>query len=81
MGSTSYDFSVDIWSVGCIFGELLLGRPILQGKTEIEQLQLIFGLCGLPTKENWPDFDKMPGIKDILLEEKYVCRLKDRFKT
>ncbi|KAG6966340.1 hypothetical protein JG688_00006810 [Phytophthora aleatoria] len=38
MGSTSYDFSVDIWSIGCIFGELLLGKPILQGKTEIEQL-------------------------------------------
>ncbi|RLN76032.1 hypothetical protein BBJ28_00023940 [Nothophytophthora sp. Chile5] len=38
MGSTSYDFSVDVWSIGCIFGELLMGKPILQGKTEIEQV-------------------------------------------
>uniref|UniRef100_M4BZT9 Cyclin-dependent kinase 2 homolog n=1 Tax=Hyaloperonospora arabidopsidis (strain Emoy2) TaxID=559515 RepID=M4BZT9_HYAAE len=38
MGSTSYDFSVDVWSIGCIFGELLVGKPILQGKTEIEQV-------------------------------------------
>ncbi|GMF23247.1 unnamed protein product [Phytophthora lilii] len=51
MGSTSYDFSVDIWSIGCIFGELLLGKPILQGKTEIEQVRSIIGLVAA----NLPD--------------------------
>ncbi|KAJ0410716.1 hypothetical protein ATCC90586_008301 [Pythium insidiosum] len=80
LGSTSYDFSVDVWSIGCIFGELLLGRPILQGKTEIEQLQLIFGLVGMPTEENWPDFKKLPGAKDLALDEKYVRPLRERFK-
>jgi serine/threonine protein kinase len=40
---------VDNWSVGCIFAELLLGKPLLQGKTEMEQLDLIFKLCGTPT--------------------------------
>ncbi|GLD92581.1 hypothetical protein PINS_up001140 [Pythium insidiosum] len=81
LGSTSYDFSVDVWSIGCIFGELLLGRPILQGKTEIEQLQLIFGLVGMPTEENWPDFKKLPGAKDLVLDEKYVRPLRERFKN
>ena len=40
---------MDNWSVGCIFAELLLGKPLLQGKTEMEQLDLIFKLCGTPT--------------------------------
>ncbi|KAF1334494.1 Cmgc/cdk/crk7 protein kinase, variant, partial [Globisporangium splendens] len=80
MGSTSYDFSVDIWSVGCIFAELLVGKPILQGKTEIEQLQLIFGLCGMPTEETWPGFFKLQGATTFEMDEKYVCRLRDRFK-
>ena len=35
--------------MGCIFAELLLGKPLLQGKTEMEQLDLIFKLCGTPT--------------------------------
>jgi cyclin-dependent kinase 12/13 len=80
MGSTSYDFSVDIWSIGCIFGELLMGKPILQGKTEIEQLQLIFGLCSMPTEETWPGFFKLPGAASFQMDEKYVCPLRERFK-
>lgn len=35
MGSTSYEVSVDLWSVGCVFAELLLGKPILKGRTEV----------------------------------------------
>lgn len=81
LGSTSYDFSVDVWSVGCIFAELLVGRPILQGKTEVDQLKLVFGLVGMPTEETWPGFSKLPGAKDIVLEEKYFCPLQERFKN
>lgn len=35
LGSTDYDSSVDLWSVGCIFAELLVRNPILQGRTEV----------------------------------------------
>lgn len=35
LGSTDYDASVDIWSVGCVFAEILHGKPILQGRTEV----------------------------------------------
>ncbi|KAF8399540.1 hypothetical protein HHK36_015407 [Tetracentron sinense] len=34
LGSTDYGASVDLWSVGCVLAELLLGKPILQGRTE-----------------------------------------------
>jgi cyclin-dependent kinase 12/13/ribosomal RNA-processing protein 12 len=35
LGSTRYGPAVDMWSVGCIFAELLNGKPILPGKNEV----------------------------------------------
>ena len=34
-GSTNYGAYVDMWSAGCVFAELLIGKPILKGKTEV----------------------------------------------
>ncbi|XP_078155279.1 protein IMPAIRED IN BABA-INDUCED STERILITY 1-like isoform X2 [Carex rostrata] len=53
LGSTTYDVSVDLWSVGCVFAEIFHGKPILTGRTEIEQLHKIFKLCGSPPEEYW----------------------------
>lgn len=38
LGTTTYDGSVDMWSLGCIFGELLSKKPLLDGKNEVAQL-------------------------------------------
>ncbi|RWW27614.1 hypothetical protein GW17_00007950, partial [Ensete ventricosum] len=35
LGSTDYEETVDLWSVGCVFAEMFIGRPILQGRTEV----------------------------------------------
>lgn len=35
LGSTNYGTNVDMWSVGCVFAELFMGRPILKGRTEV----------------------------------------------
>ncbi|CAM9611663.1 unnamed protein product, partial [Sphacelaria rigidula] len=43
-----YNFSVDVWSIGCIFGELLGRRPLFPGSSFIEQLSLIFDVIGSP---------------------------------
>ncbi|KAI3808652.1 hypothetical protein L1987_24609 [Smallanthus sonchifolius] len=53
LGSTSYGTYVDMWSVGCVFAELFVRRPILKGRTEVEQLHKIFMLCGTPPNEYW----------------------------
>ncbi len=37
LGTTKYGPEVDMWSVGCIFAELVMGKPILPGKNEMEQ--------------------------------------------
>ena len=54
-GSKNYKTSVDIWSVGCVFAEMLLKRPVFGGVNPQEQLDLIFGFLGTPTKSEWPD--------------------------
>ncbi|KAJ6809772.1 putative serine/threonine-protein kinase [Iris pallida] len=53
LGATYYGIGVDLWSAGCILGELLSGKPILPGRTEVEQLHKIFKLCRSPGEKYW----------------------------
>ena len=67
-GSKSYTHAIDVWSVGCIFAEVLLKRPLFPGKDEIDQLQRICQVCGTPSEETWPGYTKYPFFKNFLLE-------------
>ncbi|KAL1899029.1 TFIIH complex serine/threonine-protein kinase subunit kin28 [Ceratocystis pirilliformis] len=49
-----YGGGADVWSVGCVFAELILRAPYLPGDTDIHQLALICRELGTPTEENWP---------------------------
>ncbi|MEQ2289895.1 hypothetical protein AMECASPLE_037902 [Ameca splendens] len=51
MGSRHYSKSIDIWSVGCIFAELLGRRILFQAQSPIQQLDLITDLLGTPSVE------------------------------
>uniref|UniRef100_A0A673BSC9 mitogen-activated protein kinase n=1 Tax=Sphaeramia orbicularis TaxID=375764 RepID=A0A673BSC9_9TELE len=51
MGSRHYSNSIDIWSVGCIFAELLGRRILFQAQSPIQQLDLITDLLGTPSME------------------------------
>lgn len=48
LGATDYGVAVDMWSTGCIVAELFTGKPIMPGRTEVEQIHKIFKLCGSP---------------------------------
>lgn len=61
MGSKNYSTSVDIWSVGCIFAELVNRKPLFAGTSDEDQLMKIFKLRGTPDCENWD------GLKDLPL--------------
>lgn len=65
LGADKYDQSIDIWSLGCIFGELLKNEPLFPGKSEINQITQIFKLCGLPTDSSWPTFRRLPNAKAL----------------
>lgn len=59
-GSQNYSMEIDIWSVGCIFAELILRKPLFQGNSEIEQLTMICSVFGNPTNTSWPYFELLP---------------------
>lgn len=59
LGTRHYSTGVDIWSVGCILGEMLVGRPIFCGESELEQLLAIFQVLGTPTADSWPQVTEL----------------------
>lgn len=66
MGSKKYSTSVDIWSVGCIFAELVNRKPLFSGASEKDQLDKIFKIRGTPTPEEWPEMTDLPLYEDGL---------------
>ena len=79
MGATTYSTPVDVWSVGCIFGELLLKEPVFQAKGEIELISMIFKLLGPPTQTSWPEYASLPLAKTIALPPTQVPQFRQRF--
>ncbi|GMI75740.1 cyclin-dependent kinase C;1 [Hibiscus trionum] len=80
LGATKYGPAVDMWSVGCIFAELLHGKPIFPGKDEPEQLNKIFELCGAPDEVNWPGVSKIPWYNNFKPTRPMKRRLREVFR-
>ncbi|XP_076945243.1 cyclin-dependent kinase B2-2-like [Bidens hawaiensis] len=59
LGTTHYSTAVDMWSVGCIFAELVTNTAIFAGDSEVQQLLHIFRLLGTPNEEIWPGVSKL----------------------
>ncbi|CAM8979343.1 unnamed protein product [Rhodiola kirilowii] len=54
LGATHYSTAVDMWSVACIFAELVTKQPLFPGDSELQQLLHIFRLLGTPNEAMWP---------------------------
>jgi len=67
LGADKYGPEIDMWSIGCIFGELLTKEPLLQGKNEVDQVSKIFALTGPPNQQIWPGFRSLPNAKSLKL--------------
>ena len=64
MGSRKYSTPVDIWSIGCIFAEMVNGQPLLPGASEADQLQKIFKMFGTPNSAEWKGVKELPDWKE-----------------
>lgn len=53
-GSRTYSQAVDLWSVGCIFGEMINRSPIFPGENDIDQLGIVVKALGTPNEDVWP---------------------------
>ena len=70
LGSPSQSAAVDIWSAGCVFGELLRSKPLFAGHGEIAQINLIVDMLGTPTSEDWPEIDELPVLQCMALNKR-----------
>lgn len=60
MGSRRYSTPVDVWSIGCIFAEMVNGRPLITGTSEGDQLDRIFRMFGTPLEAEYPGIVELP---------------------
>ncbi|GFP81902.1 probable serine/threonine-protein kinase at1g54610 [Phtheirospermum japonicum] len=79
LGATYYGVGIDLWSAGCILAELFAGKPIMTGRTEVEQLHRIFKLCGSPSEEYWKK-SKLPHATIFKPQHSYKRCIKETFK-
>jgi cyclin-dependent kinase 2 len=63
LGQKEYSLPVDIWSIGCIFAEMVEKKPLFMGDSEIDQIFKIFSLHGTPTEMTWPGVTSLPDFK------------------
>ena len=63
LGLKQYSTPVDMWSIGCIFAEMIMKRPLYPGDSEIDELFKIFRTLGTPDEETWPGVSKLPDYK------------------
>ncbi|KRZ03107.1 Cyclin-dependent kinase 11B, partial [Trichinella zimbabwensis] len=79
LGIKEYSTSIDVWSVGCIFGEFLTLKPLFAGKSEIEQMNKIFKMLGSPNETIWPGYSSLPGVKRLTFAEYPFSSLRKHF--
>lgn len=66
---SDYDEKCDVWSIGCIMAEMILGFPMFPGKTSEEQIMLIVNYLGI---------NVIDGIEEI---KDYKHKIKERYKS
>ncbi|XP_022079764.1 LOW QUALITY PROTEIN: cyclin-dependent kinase 13-like [Acanthaster planci] len=79
LGEERYGPAVDVWSCGCILGELFTRKPIFQANQEIAQLELISRICGTPAPAVWPEVIRLPLFHTIKPKKNYNRKLRDEF--
>ena len=66
LGSPSYSTAIDIWSLGCIFVELVTKTPLFTGDSELDQIYRIFKILGTPSQEEWPELKTFKNYQSMI---------------
>ncbi|XP_050544358.1 cyclin-dependent kinase 20-like isoform X2 [Daktulosphaira vitifoliae] len=64
-GSTNYNQSIDMWSVGCIIAEMFTKTPLFPGDTDLEQIAMVVHYLGTPNNNTWPNRNEMPDFNKL----------------
>lgn len=79
LGDDRYGTAVDIWGIGCVFGELYERKPILPGEDDIQQVYDVFNLVGGPTQKTLPNLERYKIEKLKIKIAPYPRTLEKRF--
>ncbi|XP_031624141.1 cyclin-dependent kinase 12 isoform X2 [Contarinia nasturtii] len=79
LGEERYGPSIDVWSCGCILGELFSKKPLFQANAEMAQLEMISRLCGTPAPAVWPSVIRLPFFHTLKPKKQYRRRLREEF--
>ncbi|XP_019773202.2 cyclin-dependent kinase 12 isoform X1 [Dendroctonus ponderosae] len=79
LGEERYGPAIDIWSCGCILGELFLKKPLFQANAEMAQLDRISKVCGTPTPAVWPSVIKLPLFHALKPNKLHRRKLREDF--
>jgi len=63
LGGKLYSLPVDMWSTGCIIGEMASGGPLFPGDSEVDTIFKIFQKLGTATEAQWPGLAELPDFK------------------
>lgn len=80
LGLRRYTPAIDLWGVGCVFGEMFKRVPVLQGGSDVAQIQMIFDLVGSPTEDSMPGWSSLPGCEGVKEFELSQPKLNQRFR-
>ncbi|ORY26512.1 putative cell division cycle 2, partial [Naematelia encephala] len=80
LGAKEYTTAVDMWSVGCIFAELMTSEPLFPGRGEIDQINRIYTLLGQPNDDVWPGYSSLPLVKNLNAIGPPFSTLRQKFK-
>lgn len=78
LGATDYGVGIDLWSAGCLMAEMFAGRPIMPGRTEVEQTHKIFKLCGTPPDDYYKRLKLSTALKP---PQTYKSCLRETFRN
>jgi len=79
LGEKNYTKAIDMWSVGCIFAELVNKAPLFTGTTEVEQINKIFKLLGTPNEKIWPGYEKLTSSRSFTFGNYKYNNIRSRF--
>eukprot|EP00340_Litonotus_pictus_P001978 CAMPEP_0170525276 /NCGR_PEP_ID=MMETSP0209-20121228/10764_1 /TAXON_ID=665100 ORGANISM="Litonotus pictus, Strain P1" /NCGR_SAMPLE_ID=MMETSP0209 /ASSEMBLY_ACC=CAM_ASM_000301 /LENGTH=296 /DNA_ID=CAMNT_0010814461 /DNA_START=34 /DNA_END=924 /DNA_ORIENTATION=+ len=77
LGNLDYMDTIDIWSIGCIFAEMITGKALFQALNEKNQVKEIFRMLGTPKEKDYPGIVKLPDWKEDAFEQYEAKSLKD----
>lgn len=65
LGASEYSTPVDMWSVGCIFYEIVSKRPLFDGDSDSDQIRKIFRKMGTPNEDVWPGVTQLGDFTKV----------------